>query len=98
MIRCIIIPTTGIHPTSDVMIPETLPIIDPLTLFVNISATMCSTSIKISGVHALAIIYAPPRIGNPSSASNIPVTHFKIRDMDNVVASFISDSYLGFQR
>lgn len=82
--RCMIIPTNGIHPIMDVMIPNTLPIIEPLSLFVIINVMICKISITNSGVHAFARIYAPPRNGMPSNASNIPVIHLKMRDIDKI--------------
>src|SRR5699024_10224861 len=80
---CITIPTNGIQPTQDVIMPKTLPVLAPLSLLVMTKVIICNINIANSGVHAKDKIIQAPIIGIPRMASNEPVTHFKIRDTDN---------------
>lgn len=77
-----IIPTNGIQPIQDVTMPKMLPVLAPLSCLVNTKVTICNISITSNGVHAKERIIAAPINGIPKIASNAPVIHFKIRDID----------------
>src|SRR5699024_7717141 len=79
---CIIIPTNGIHPTQEVTMPKTLPVLAPLSLLVKTKVMICNINIASNGVHAKDRIIDAPINGIPRTASNAPVIHFKIRDTD----------------
>jgi hypothetical protein len=85
---CMTIPTNGIQPMQDVTIPSILPVVAPLSLIVRIRVVICKTSMMTNGNHKNPMMIPAPSNGTPKTASNAPVVHFNILEVDIGITSF----------
>jgi hypothetical protein len=84
---CMIMPTNGIQAIQEVTIPRMLPTGEPPSLIVNTRVTICKTSMMASGIQRNPIMMAAPRSGTPRTASQAPVIHFNILEVDIGITS-----------
>ena len=94
---CMAMPTNGIQAMQDVMMPSMLPVGDPPSFRVKIRVMICKMSMMPSGAHRYPRTMAAPKIGTPNTASQAPVVHFNILDVDNLITStLVTISYLNY--
>jgi hypothetical protein len=78
VIMCMAMPTNGIQAIQEVTMPSMLPIGEPPSFIVN---TMTS------GIQRNPIMMAAPRSGTPNTASQAPVVHFNILEVEIEITS-----------
>jgi hypothetical protein len=87
VIMCMAMPTNGIQAIQEVTMPSMLPIGEPPSFIVNTRVIICKTSIMTSGIQRNPIMMAAPRSGTPNTASQAPVVHFNILEVEIEITS-----------